>query len=57
MQELALDGEILDDDVDPMILRQNEMEMKARNVLLYQASMKSSASSNINPDSLKSDKH
>ena len=34
MQELALDGEILDDDVDPMILRQNEMEMKARNVLL-----------------------
>ncbi len=42
MQELAQDGEILDDEVDPIVLRQNEMEMKARNLLQLQSSLKSS---------------
>ena len=38
MQEVALDGEILEDEVDPQILKMNEMEMKARQVLLQQSS-------------------
>lgn len=38
MQEVALDGEILEDEVDPQILKMNEMEMKARQVVLQQSS-------------------
>ena len=57
MQELALDGEILDDDVDPQILRLNEMEMKARHLLLQQQSMKSTSStSHNNQETIKTEK-
>ena len=40
MQELALDGEIMGDEVDPLIMMQNEMEKKAKHVLQQQALMK-----------------
>lgn len=41
MVEAELDGEIIDDEVNPEILRQNEMEAKARAVLQAQKSSSS----------------